>query len=302
LRSMEAANATPEQFGLKVRSHPDTLIVTARNKMGSGERMTVSIGLANKFVETATLKNDAHSLMVNRKAAENLSGELKVVGRPISGAEQVPSGWLLSKVPVDPVLRFLSEFRNHPGSMLTEPAPIRRYIEERRETELAFWDVLFAAVREADERTLKSTLIGREILCQRRSEGKPPIAGTLRVTNKQRVASRGVEKTGLTEDQVGRAETAYRNNLENKANGNTRPNYPDRIYRAERERPLLIVHLLAIGEQNADLSGNEPLVAWSISFPTTLMKEALVEYVVNFTWLRENYPDDLDETEMQGDE
>ena len=35
-RSMEASNATPEEFGLKVRSHPDTLIVTARNKMGTG--------------------------------------------------------------------------------------------------------------------------------------------------------------------------------------------------------------------------------------------------------------------------
>ena len=33
LRRMEASNATPEEFGLRVRSHPDTLIVTARNKM-----------------------------------------------------------------------------------------------------------------------------------------------------------------------------------------------------------------------------------------------------------------------------
>ena len=39
LRSMEAANATPEDFGLKVRGHPDTLIVTARNKMGTGARI-----------------------------------------------------------------------------------------------------------------------------------------------------------------------------------------------------------------------------------------------------------------------
>lgn len=61
LRSMEAVGATPEQFGLKVRSHPDTLIVTARNKMGSDEKLVVSIGLANKFAETAILKRDADS-------------------------------------------------------------------------------------------------------------------------------------------------------------------------------------------------------------------------------------------------
>ena len=41
MRRMEDANATPEQFGLKVRSHPDTLIVTARNKMGTGEQIVV---------------------------------------------------------------------------------------------------------------------------------------------------------------------------------------------------------------------------------------------------------------------
>jgi len=62
---MEAANATPEQFGLKVRSHPDTLIVTARNKMGSSERLVVSIGLANRFVETAILRRDTGALTVD---------------------------------------------------------------------------------------------------------------------------------------------------------------------------------------------------------------------------------------------
>ena len=34
LRRMEHVNATPRDFGLKVRTHPDTLVVTARNKDG----------------------------------------------------------------------------------------------------------------------------------------------------------------------------------------------------------------------------------------------------------------------------
>jgi hypothetical protein len=48
---MEQANATPMQFGLAVRSHPSALMVTARNKMGSGEKH-VQVGLSNSFVET----------------------------------------------------------------------------------------------------------------------------------------------------------------------------------------------------------------------------------------------------------
>jgi hypothetical protein len=77
LRTMEAANATPEEFGLKVRSHPDTLIVTARNKMGSGERVVVNIGLGNNFIETAILKRDGASLEANHSAAKRLARPIR---------------------------------------------------------------------------------------------------------------------------------------------------------------------------------------------------------------------------------
>ena len=80
LRLMEAANATPEQFGLKVRSHPDTLIVTACNKMGSSERFVVSIGLAKRFVETSILKQDETSLNSNRRAAVRFVQKLQQSG------------------------------------------------------------------------------------------------------------------------------------------------------------------------------------------------------------------------------
>jgi hypothetical protein len=302
LRSMEAANATPEQFGLKVRSHPDTLIVTARNKMGSGKRFTVRIGLANRFVETAILKYDSDSLNANRMAARQFAQSLASCGFPLSGAKEVTGGWFLTGIPVDSIERFITEFRNHPGSMLTEPGPILRYISERRETELASWDILFAAVRHGSESTLRDTSLGIEILCQRRAPGTPETSSTLRVTNKQRVASRGIEKTGLTIEQIQEAEREYFENIARNAPSPSVTNYPDHIYRAKRSRPLLIVHLLGIGKEGDDLSKQEPVVAWSISFPGTDMKETLVEYVVNYTWLQENQRDDMDEEEMNGDE
>ena len=58
LVQMEIAKATPQEFGLKVRSHPDWLMVTARNKMGTGVTHKVKIGLANRFVETTVLHRD----------------------------------------------------------------------------------------------------------------------------------------------------------------------------------------------------------------------------------------------------
>lgn len=297
LRSMQAANATPEQFGLKVRSHPDTLIVTARNKMGSGEKLRVSIGLGEKFAETATLKWDAASLDANRMAARRLIDRMAEAGAPASSAKQVSGGWLVRNVPPGPIEDFISEFQNHPGSMLTDPGPVRRYIEDRRETELASWDVLLASVRSHDPKGVTDISLGLPIHCQRRSAGKRSTPGnTLRVTNKQRVASRGTEKAGLTDAQIDAAQQEYRNRHSGKEN------FPDSIYRKVRDRPLLIVHLLTIGPDGDDLSNQKPVVAWSISFPRTEMEEKRVDYVVNTTWWRENYSDELDEEDMAGDD
>jgi hypothetical protein len=301
LRIMEAANATPEQFGLKVRSHPDALIVTARNKMGSGERLTVSIGLGNRFVETSILRRDELSLETNRQAVQRMADGLSAAGVAVTAATHVTGGWLVRAAPVRPVLDFISAFQNHSGSLLTDPRPLRRYIEERSGTELLLWDVLFADVKGPVPGGLPDDSLGIPILCQRRSAGTKSDAGTLWVTNKQRVASRGVERTGLTHAQIAEAERKYREKHSADA-AKARPNYPDRIYRAERDYPLLIVHLLAIGADGDDLSGQRPVVAYSISFPETGTEEKRVEYVVNTTWLRENYPDDLAGDEMAGDD
>jgi hypothetical protein len=304
LRSMEAVGATPEQFGLKVRSHPDTLIVTARNKMGSGEKLVVSIGLANKFAETAILKRDADSLRANRNAAIALAKALDAEGMSLASARPVSGGYLLAGVPVGLVREFIASFVNHPGSLLTDTGPVCQHIDDRAATELARWDVLFASLKKREDNGLSDDSLGVTINCPRRSEAdrsrNDPT--TLRVTNKQRVASRGVEKTGLTDEQIEDAQREYRERDDAKPSNDGSWNYPDRIYRAKRERPLLIVHLLAIGGEADDLRGTEPVVAWGISFPGTELEEKKVAYVVNTTWVRENFSDDLEEEEMAGDD
>lgn len=300
MRRMEEANATPEQFGLKVRSHPDTLIVTARNKMGTGEQVVVRVGLGNKFIETTALRRDEISVEANRKAARALSDRLAAAGHATTTSERVSGGWVLKKVPVEPILEFLTAFQNDPSSLLTDPGPVRRYIEERAKGELAEWDILFPSLTRTDHIPLIDTSLGIEITCQRRKAGKSSGVSTLLITDNQRVASRGVEKTGVDPETVAAAEEKFRHD-KGLGEGDVQ-NYPDRIYRDRRVRPLLILHLLAIGDTDTDLSGAKPIVAWSISFPRTQLDEDRVEYVVNTTWLRENFREEADEDEMAGDD
>lgn len=303
LRSMEASNATPEDFGLKVRSHPDTLIVTARNKMGTGAQIVVSIGLAGRLIETHTLRRDAESLEANRNAARRLSQRLRQSGFPIEAAERESYGFLLRGVPVVPILDFLTEFRNHDGSLLTNGDPVRRYIEERQDDELAEWDVLFASVGER-EHNLTDESLGRTIRCQRRTAGERSDARTLLVSNRQRVSTRGIERTGLSVEDRERAEQAYMEDpgRSGRPSGGRPIQYPDKAYREMRTKPLLMIHLIDIDTEGRGDPVSQPVVAWGISFPRTSREERRVEYVVNTTWLRENFGDDADEDEMDGDD
>ncbi len=303
LRAMEAAGATPEEFGLKVRSHPDTLIVTARNKMGTGQNVVVKIGLGNNFIETAILERNEVILETNRTAVRSLVSDLGGQGCPVSSAKPYGQGWLLKEAPVNAVRSFIGAFRNHRGSMLTDPGPVLSYIGERSDGELSKWDILFPGVAAPDDGRIEDTgLTGLKIVCQKRSIGDKSDRATLRVTNKQRVSSRGFEKAGLDEGQIVEVEESYLAALLIPHENRKRPNYPDRIYRNVRSRPLLIVHLLDLRDKDGARESDKPIIAWSISFPETETPEERTEYIVNTTWLRENYRDDLDEDEMGGDD
>ena len=301
LARMQSLNATPRDFGLRVRSHPDTLVVTARNKIGSGRPIRVMIGLANNFVETAILRRDRPSLEANLQAAVSLVESLRRCGLPPEMGEPVNGGRLVRGVPVSVVDAFLMAFRNHEGSPTTETEPVRNYIRARGTDELAEWDVLFAGVtpERAFPESLNDSSLGFPLICQRRAPGSRSDERMLMVTSRQRVSSRGIERTGLTDNEAHQAEEEY--DGRNPSPGGRRANYPDWIYRKVRTRPLLVVHLLAIGEAGDDLSRENPVTAWSISFPSTRREEERVEYVVNTTWYREHYLDE-DDGEDAGDD
>jgi hypothetical protein len=303
LRIMETAGATPEDFGLKVRAHPDTLIVTARNKMGSGQRIPVSIGLDNKFVETSSLHKNPGVALRNRSAARVLVERASNDGSSFQDIRhRRPSGWLASGVSVDLVLNFLGSFENNPLSALTVPELVMKFIEKQR-SGLHRWDVFLPTLTTKPVNALEYTHAGMPIVCQRRSEGRGSDEKTIRFI-RQRVSSRGIEKVGLTDEQITAAEVTYLDepiNAGKGLSGSNSINFPDWVYRKVRERPLLVVHLLEVVNEQGQRASDEPFVAWSMSFPDSGDSSARVDYVVNTTWWRENFGDEADEDEMAGD-
>lgn len=118
LKRMELAKATPEQFGLAVRSHPEALIVTARNKMGTGREFPMKVGLAGKMIETTRIRTDRDQLDRNKQAGQALILAIKAGGV----RQQFPSrGSLFSGVSVE----LIRDFYDRSVPMHLTLSPIR---------------------------------------------------------------------------------------------------------------------------------------------------------------------------------
>lgn len=302
LKRMELANATPEDFGLAVRSHPETLMVTARNKMGSGQLLPMKVGLANRFIETTRLSAVDDTLRHNRKVAAMFVEALRASGFDPNASAKVGRGYLLRRVPIALVRDFLIRFRNDRADPLTDPLLVGRYIDERAQVELATWDVLLASVND-DNPDARSDILGVPLGQAERAVGSAELRKDVLAISgsSRRLGSPGDEKVGVRPEL---AESALRKfETELKAKGETLPKtIPDRIYRDVRDDPLLIVRLIRVkSEGQGDDLPKEPVIAWSISFPNSELNGGRVEYVVNTIKMRELFGADEDEDEAAGD-
>lgn len=276
LRRMERANMTPEEFGLRVRTHPDTLIVTARNKMGTGQKVPVTVGLSNKFIETYALRRSAEDIEHNRRIALDLIRSVASEdGEGTLHAANGPYHRLWTNVPGEQVEGFIRSYRNHERALQTQSDAVADFIHEGLAHELAAWDVAVVGKSASGELD-----IDFDVVCQERAVGVGSLGKSfILVGEKNRVSSRGVERIGLSDEARHEALVAFRQ----EDGRGERDNAPDRIYRAHRERPLLLIQPLDLREADEKLRGPHP-VAWGISFPETTFAYRTATYIVNSTW------------------
>lgn len=294
LRVMEKAKATPQMFGLAVRSHPASLLVTARNKMGAGKRITTRVGLSNKFVETSKVSISSSDVKANIENAKSFISKLPDGRFPEE--PECPWGTLIRDVPVGIVDEFLAGWRNAEQSVTTEPRPVREYIRARKDDELQTWDVLVASLRNGKQ----DMTLGMPVIPARRYVDLNDLQyGFMSFSGKRmRVASRGIEKAGVDPMKAVEAERNYRE-AKGKTDGE-QINYPDSIYRRQRDRGLFILHFVqATAPNGRELILPTPVVAWGISLPVTAHPTDHVEYVVNAVRYRELFGhEDQDEDDV----
>jgi len=288
-RRMKVAGMSPKDFGLCVRSHPESLIVTARNKMRTGTRVLRQVSLEGRLVETAILLSRPEIISQNFASVEAMVLDADQFGYK----EDAKAGHFWSNVPAIHILQFIEQFQNHPASQLTEKRPLKEYIEWLATVGTDKWDVVLVALAKGDESSIQVSIGDLSVITQKRKVNRYPENGNDIVLNKHRVASRGLEKAGLSTEAIAKAEEQYAGK-----------NIPDHAYRSVRSRPLLMLHILDCRLDNVPMF-DQGVTAYGISFPGeagSRRPEKLVEYVVNTVWWKNEYIDLLDEEEEKDDE
>lgn len=276
-RSMEKLKLTPLEFGLRVRSHPTALIVTARNKMRSGTQVPHKISLSGRLVETIALTTLAEAKSQNLSLANELIGKLQDESTINYRRSKLGHEW--DNVPFELVTSFIERFVNHPQSFYTFYWKALVDHLELIKPEHDSCVVLLKTLKEQeddDELPVGSGLKGR---LQNRTKTADITENVISFKKKARLGEPRDEQAGVSETRILELKEEHKGKTIN-----------PKVYRSlPGKKPLLIIHLLDIAEPNSNVTG------YGISFPgssTTRHIEKLVEYVVNVPYWKSNYSEE----------
>jgi hypothetical protein len=285
LIDMERNKATPMQFGLKVRTHPDALLITARNKMGSSRLYEHSTSLSNRCIELHEVSANKTDRTHNLSLALNFLSLVRAEdGERLSGVPH-GSGRLVRGVSLANVIEFLEQYRVPPAYIPSKhPQNIQRFLEQSKDDRLGVWD-LFIPYGQG-RKVARSPLEDQRCLARAPGEDRED---TLSLGDKYRVSGRGAEAAGLDEHSISSVLAEY-----------PQGNPPDAKFRERRLRPLFMLFFVERTDGTPEV---EPMVSFGISIPRGFAEGESVSYQVNQTFLERNLSaygevdDDVEERE-----
>jgi hypothetical protein len=273
---LEKKKATPRQWGLKVRSHPEgSIIITAANKMRTGVNLQWSF--SGKLVQTLSVNLMKEPTLFNIKAFESLVEKISTKSECEFRTEKEFSIW--SNVSSKDIQEFLSQYSNHKKSPSSEPSVLNNYIRKCNEVdELVNWTVAVIGARGNSKFTTN-------------------VNSKLEFQTVTRLKNYGFDLNQFA--------TVYRSIISREHECIDFPDKSLNVFGAElrEKRPasngLILIYLIEASEvvrklkkENPNLpnekqltTGELPLVSFAISFPTSL-NQFPVAFTVNETMLK----------------
>ena len=267
-RDMKKQRMTPLEFGLRVRSHPTALIVTARNKMRASKEIPVSIELEGRLAETSVLLAPDDILKENAAVLSSLIAAASALKAP----EASTLGPFWRDLPTSLMKTMVRNFQNHHGCILTSPEPLLEYIEWLESNAGKSFDLLLRSTGPGEHPVAGQNITPMERTVVSFTASQIEFA-------KRRIASRGDERAGFSKEVIQEIRHNYALNHPGK-------DIPDKEYRKLRKSPLLMVMFAKI------TPGDKIVGTYGIGFPgdpgARRRPLKLVQYRVNTVWWEKN--------------
>ncbi len=273
----DVAGSTPEQYALKVRTHPGVLQISATNKMRSA--ITVQISWAGRLVESYEFKKDI-SIIDN-----NLRNTQKFISGLPANFVPKPNAFVWYDIPAEQVINFFEGIQSVENLKKAEPRKIIQFITTQfRNGELTDWRIALMSKPNAKNDS-HFVVSGNTVSIGqwKRTEDDKNSSEQLYYLRKSHIISPSDEFIDFTDDEKSRAMELT--NLHRKKEGEAM--YPNgQIVRNELRdprKPLLIIYLLDPVESLEKYplpKGTNPFVGYAISFPKSNFN-APVSYAVN---------------------
>lgn len=176
VRAMCTAHSTPMDYGLRIKSSPDTLMITARNKMGAGtEVKPARVKLDGAFIETTAFDRNPLTLQYNEDLAKDLLVQLQahhcMPDSEYSTSNGRPSGTLIRNVSSDLIRDYISRYKNSSESPKSSSGYLLRHISLLDDHGYPNWDV-FITAGSSDQTTATFDLFGKPVYRERRAPGR----------------------------------------------------------------------------------------------------------------------------------
>jgi hypothetical protein len=173
--TMAAVGSTPENYGMKVQSHP-VLMVTSPLKMRSAKSLQLSF--SGEVLETVAFHRDPEILAKNLAAAERL---LDAAGAPAEDGSVVRrrgtstqewKGYLWNGVPADLVADFFSSYLTHPAARKVNSALLCDFVRAMAANgELTSWTVVLMGGGEGESHEFCGRHLVEKMIRRKPKEG-----------------------------------------------------------------------------------------------------------------------------------
>ena len=282
---MADVKKTPLEFGLRVRTPQDGLLITAANKIRRGD--PVQVRFANSIIQALEIARTGAQAETNRQAVRALVEALGPAQRSVRGE---PSPHLLwHEVSAGKVLEFLSGYEAFATpSFFSRCSAIRNYIRQQVDKgELVAWTVVIVSKRSGSHRVRLGSYDVN--LVERSKDEAAPRPDRLKMRG---VVGSEEEALDLTAAEYAVADAA-------RASQDDALKFRETV-RTQRPptRGLLLVYPVKVRHEDLQ-SGEDFIPAVAISFPASDTAAPLA-YTVNEVWKQQyglvDEPDDNDQT------